>query len=150
MRKALRTSLTNLKKTYTSLLDLSFPELGQLLEVDGSGIRALLSAAPSPGAIARKRLATLEKDWKLRPKAARLKALARDSLADPQLAAAGAPALQAILQSIAAMEAQLRALDKQIEARASQGLTGESKALLETIPGFGPTLAKQSPGLPAE
>ena len=35
VRKALRNALTNLKKTYQSLLDLSFPELGQLLEVDG-------------------------------------------------------------------------------------------------------------------
>src|SRR5947199_187662 len=32
VRKALRSSLTNLKKTYVSLLDLQFPELGQLLE----------------------------------------------------------------------------------------------------------------------
>src|SRR5207248_6076926 len=31
VRKALRSSLTNLKKTYVSLLDLQFPELGQLL-----------------------------------------------------------------------------------------------------------------------
>ncbi len=141
VRKALRTSLTNLKKTYTSLLDLSFPELGQLLELDGTGIRALLQEAPTPKAIAQKRLATLEKDWKLRPKAARLKALAQDSMADPELAQAGAPAVQAILQSIATLEAQLRALDKQLEARASQGKTGENKALLQTIPGFGPTLA---------
>ena len=141
VRKALRTSLTNLKKTYTSLLDLSFPELGQLLELDGRGIRALFSQAPTPRAIAQKRLATLEKDWKLRPKAARLKALAQDSIADPQLAEASATALQAILQSIAALEAQLRALDQQLETRATQGSTGASKALLETIPGFGPTLA---------
>ena len=143
VRKALRTSLTNLKKTYTSLLDLSFPELGQLLEVDGTGIRALLEEAPTPRAIAQKRLTTLEKDWKLRPKAARLKTLAADSLADPALAAAGAPALQTILQSIASLEGQLRALDKQIEARASQGPLAPSKALLETIPGFGPTLASK-------
>lgn len=141
VRKALRTSLTNLKKTYVSLLDLSFPEVGQLLEVDGNGIRALLLKAPTPRAIAQKRLATLEKDWKLRPKAARLKALAQDSMADPELAAAGAPALQVILQSIASLEAQLRALDKQLEARAQAGPMGASKALLQTIPGFGPTLA---------
>jgi transposase len=141
VRQALRNSLTNLKKTYLSLLDLSFPELGQLLEVDGTGIRALLLKAPTPSAIARQRLTTLQKDWKLRPKAARLKALAANSLADPQLAAASAPALQAILQSLAAMETQLRALDKQIEAHAKEGPTGASKALLETIPGFGPTLA---------
>ena len=144
VRKALRTSLTNLKKTYLSLLDLSFPELGQLLEVDGCGIRALLKEAPTPAAIGQKRLRTLEKDWKLRPKAARLKALAQDSLADPALAEAGAPALQAILQSLAALEGQLRALDQQIETHASQGHLAESKALLETIPGFGPTLASKA------
>lgn len=46
VRKALRTSLTNLKKTYQSLLDLSFPELGQLMELDGVGLRQLLSPMP--------------------------------------------------------------------------------------------------------
>jgi hypothetical protein len=51
VRKALRTSLTNLKKTYHSLMDLSFPELGHLLELDGVGIRKLLSQAPTPAAI---------------------------------------------------------------------------------------------------
>ena len=68
VRHSWRSSLTNLKKTYRSLLDLIFPELGQLLEIDGVGIRALLLKAPTPQAIARLRLATLEKDWKLRPK----------------------------------------------------------------------------------
>ena len=82
VRKALRNALTNLKKTYQSVLELSFPELGALLEVDGVGIRALLGQAPTPAAIARVRLSTLEKNWMLRPKAAALKALAADSLAD--------------------------------------------------------------------
>lgn len=127
VRKALRTSLTNLKKTYVSLLDLSFPEMGQLLEVDGTGIRVLLQEAPTPQAIAKKRLRTLEKDWKLRPKAARLKALAATSLADPALAEAGASALQAILKSLAAMEAQLRALNKQIEQCTARGQSPKAK-----------------------
>ena len=69
VRQSARHALTNLKKTYGSLLDLIFPELGQLLEIDGVGIRALLQKAPTPQAIARLRLATLEQDWKLRPKA---------------------------------------------------------------------------------
>jgi hypothetical protein len=60
VRKALRSSLTNLKKSYQSLLELSFPELGELLEVDGVGIRQLLAEAPTPEAIAQKRLSTLE------------------------------------------------------------------------------------------
>ena len=62
VRKALRSSLTNLKKTYVSLLDLQFPELGQLLELDGVGIRQLLAVAPTPAAIARMPLSTLQKN----------------------------------------------------------------------------------------
>lgn len=59
------------------------------------------------------------------------------------MVAAGAPALQAILQSLAALEAQLRELDQQIEQRTSQGSLAHSKALLETVPGFGPTLTSK-------
>ena len=141
VRKALRISLTNLKKTYQSLLDLSFPELGQFMELDGVGLRALLAQAPTPGAIARKRLSTLEKDWKLRPKAAALRALAADSIADPALSAASAPALQVILQALAELEARLRGLDTQIETLGGQSGDPHTKALLETIPGFGPITA---------
>jgi transposase len=83
VRKALRNALTNLKKTYQSVLELSFPELGSLLEVDGVGIRELLQRASTPSAIARVRRSTLENNWMLRPKAAKLKALAADSIADP-------------------------------------------------------------------
>ncbi len=77
VRQSWRHSLTNLREDLWQLLDLIFPELGQLLEIDGVGIRALLQGAPTPQAIARLRLATLEKDWKLRPKARALKALRR-------------------------------------------------------------------------
>jgi transposase len=141
VRKALRNALTNLKKTYQSVLELSFPELGALLEVDGVGIRALLEQAPTPAALARVRLSTLEKNWMLRPKAARLKTLARDSIADPELAQASAPALQAILQALSAMEARLRDLDQQIETFAAQNVDPQTKALVESMPGFGPTTA---------
>ena len=141
VRKALRTSLTNLKKTYQSLLDLSFPELGQLMELDGVGLRALLAQAPTPAAIARKRRSTLEQDWKLRPKAAALKALAADSITDPELSAASAPALQSILQALSEMEARLRHLDQKIETLSAQNVDPQTRALAETIPGFGPTIA---------
>jgi transposase len=141
VRKALRTSLTNLKKTYQSLLDLSFPELGQFMELDGVGLRELLAQAPTPDAIARRRLSTLEKDWKLRPKAAALKALAADSLADPELSAAGAPAVQIILASLSEMEARLHTLDTHIDTLSRQSADPQTMALLQTIPGFGPTTA---------
>ena len=136
VRKALRSSLTNLKKTYQSLVELSFPELGQLLELDGVGIRALLSRAPTPAAITRMRRSSLEKNWMLRPKAAALKLLASDSIADPQLAAASAPALQLLLWSLASLEAQLHKLDQQIQS-ASLNLDRKSKALIESLPGIG-------------
>src|ERR1700726_1500263 len=91
VRKAVRKSLSNLKKSYRSVLDVSFPELGGLLEIDGVGIRQLLAQAPTPAAIARVRRSTLEKNWMLRPKAAALKKLAAESMADPELAAASSP-----------------------------------------------------------
>jgi transposase len=151
VRQSWRHALTNLKKTYGSLLDLSFPELGQLLEIDGVGIRALLQKAPTPQAIARLRLSTLEKDWKLRPKAARLKALAADSIADPDLAAASAPALIALLQSMAELEARLATLDRQIERQAEQACSAQTKALLQSLPGFGAiTATKVIAHLPEE
>ena len=109
--------------------------------MDGGGVRALLAQTPTPGAIARQRLSTLEKDWRLRPKAAALQSLARDSMADPELSAASAPALHAILQTVREMEARLRALDQQIDALAAQVIDPQAKALLQTIPGFGPTTA---------
>jgi transposase len=151
VRKALRSSLTNLKKTYVSLLDLQFPELGQLLELDGVGIRALLALAPTPAAIARMRLSTLQKNWMLRPKAAQLKTLAGDSIAHPELAQATAPALRALLHALSAMEERLRALDKQIAHLASTTLDQKTRALLETLPGFGPiNVAKILAWLPKE
>jgi transposase len=137
VRKALRSALTNLKKTYQNLLDLSFPELGHLLELDGVGIRQLLIQAPTPAAIAPMRLSTLKNNWMLRHKAAALKTLAGDSVADPELAAASAPALVALLQTIATLEARLKLLDQQIQQLTRTNVDPQTKALIETIPGFG-------------
>ena len=136
VRKQMRNALTNLKKTYSSLLDLSFPELGRLLKLDGVGIRQLLQKAPTPAAIARMRLSTLQKNWMLRPKAAALKALAAHSFADPDLAAASAPALQAILRGLSTLEEQLQAIEHQIEQTLRQHVAPETIALVESIPGF--------------
>lgn len=136
VRKQLRNALTNLKKTYQSLLDLSFPELGTLLQLDGVGIRQLLEKAPTPAAIARTRLSTLQKNWMLRPKAAALKELAAHSFADPDLAAASAPALQAILRALAVLEEQLHGIEQQIQQVLRQQVAPETIALVESIPGF--------------
>src|SRR4029077_6554880 len=59
VRKALRSALTNLKKTYQSLMDISSPGLGGLLRLGGVGTRHLLTQAPPPAAMAGKRLSTL-------------------------------------------------------------------------------------------
>lgn len=144
VRKALRKSLSNLKKSYRSLLDVSFPELGGLLEIDGVGIRQLLAQAPTPVAIAKLRRSSIEKNWMLRPKAITLKSLAAESMADPELAAASAPALLAMLQSIAAMQARLDEVDREIETLGGQSVdVQQAKGLLETIPGFGPINAQK-------
>jgi transposase len=137
VRKALRKSLSNLKKSYRSLLDLSFPELGSLLEIDGVGIRQLLAQAPTPCAIARMRRSSLEKNWMLRPKAAQLKKLATESIADPELAAASSPALVAMLQTLDTLETRLRELDHQIVTLTSQSVEPHTQALVESVPGFG-------------
>jgi transposase len=137
VRKAVRKSLSNLKKSYRSLLDLSFPELGSLLEIDGVGIRQLLSQAPTPRAIARMRRSTLEKNWMLRPKAAQLKKLAAESVADPELAQASSPALLAMLQTLDILETRLGELDRQIATRTAQSVDQKTKVLVESIPGFG-------------
>ncbi len=87
----------------------------------------------------------------LRPKAAALKALAAQSIADPELALASGSALVALLQALAAMEARLGALDQQIEKLTSTNVDPQLKALLETIPGFGPVnVAKTLAWLPTE
>ena len=151
VRKALRRSLTNLKKTYKSLLDLSFPELEHLLQIDGVGIRQLLLKAPAPAAIAKMRRSTIEKNWMLRPKAAALKALAAESIADPEIAQASAPALVNILGLIETLEERLAALDQQIAQLTIQTFDPHTNALVQSIPGFGPaTAAKVLAFLPGE
>jgi transposase len=63
------------------------------------------------------------------------------TIADPDLSAASAPALQSILQALSEMEARLRALDTQIETLSAQNVDPQTQALVKTIPGFGPTIA---------
>jgi transposase len=72
----------------------------------------------------------------LRPKAAALKELAAHSLADPDLAAANAPALQAILRSLSALEGQLQEIEDQIQQTLRQHIAPETIALVESMPGF--------------
>src|SRR5438477_12635142 len=72
-------------------------------------------------------------------------------MAEPSLTAASGPALVALLQSVAAMEGRLHALDQQIAELARTSVDPQTKALIETIPGFGPVnAAKTLAWLPTE
>jgi len=56
-----------------------------------------------------------------------------------------------MLESVAALEERLHKLDQQIEANACQSVDAQTKALVETIPGFGPVnAAKVLAWLPTE
>src|SRR5438477_8712354 len=72
-------------------------------------------------------------------------------MAEPSLTAASGPALVALLEDVAAMEARLHALDEKIAKLACARVDPQTKALIETIPGFGPVnAAKTLAWLPTE
>ncbi len=146
-------SLSNLKKSYRSLLDVSFPELGQLLEIDGVGIRQLLEKAPTPAAIARIRRSTLEKNWMLRPKAAALKKLAADFHGRSRTDCGECAGLTGHAPELSPRwKARLRGTGSpDRNPGCLKAWILKSKALLETIPGFGPiSAAKVLAFLPSE
>lgn len=131
-RATLRQTLTNLKKSFRSHLELVFPALLQA----GIGpytqrAAAILAKTPTAGS------------WLALPVAARRK-LAGDkqgdldqacaqTLVDETLAQACVPALRALLSAQAALAEQLRACQQEITAR----LPGDRAALIASIPGFG-------------
>ena len=121
VRKAVRTALTKLKKTSTSLLDLSFPELGKLMQLDGAGL-----ARPPPGrrplrppSLANASPPSSETGG-CAPRPRNAKRSRPTPFADPDLAAASAPALRGLLHAIAELENRLAQLDRQIEQLALQ------------------------------
>jgi transposase len=131
-RATLRATLTNLKKSLHSHLELGFPAL-LAAKLDPASARAatILAAAPSAGA------------WRGLP-AAQRRSLAGDkcqaldqaaaaTLADEALAQACAPALLALLAAQQAMLAQLAACDAQIAPQ----LPAARVALIASLPGFG-------------
>lgn len=131
-RARLRTTLTNLKKSLQSHLELVFPAL-LAAKLDPASARAatILTAAPTAGA------------WRALPPAQRRK-LAGDkcreldqasaaTLADEPLAQACAPAMHALLAAQQALVTQLAACDAQIAPQ----LPVERVALITSLPGFG-------------
>lgn len=131
-RARLRTTLTNLKKSCKSHLELVFPAL-LAAKLDPATARAgrIIAAAATAGA------------WLALPEAKRRK-LATDkcleldqactaTLTDEALAQACAPALHALLAAQQAVVAQLADCD----ARIASQLPAERVALIQSLPGFG-------------
>lgn len=135
VRASVRTALTNLRKSAGDLQALCFPEL-ESTGLSAERQRRLLRVAAYPAAVAALPLETL------RPLTAEhcaaVRAVARHSFASPGLAAASAPALQALLHSDDALDQHLAALDRQIAVAAASTLDAEQLRRARTLPGFGP------------
>ena len=149
VRAQLRRSLTNLKKSYASLLDVVFPELSRLVNVHTAAVRELLAEAPTPHALQRQSMPRLHRAFGTHTDA--VLAAARSSLASPQLAQACGPALHAALQSLDVLSAQLLQIDAQLAALLPTVVAPAQVALLRTVPGIGEKTAVSVLGhLPAD
>jgi transposase len=131
-RAKLRQTLTNLKKSVQSHLELVFPALLKAkISADTQRAAAILAQVPTAGA------------WRALPEAQRQKLAGgkqvaldqacAETLADEALAQAGVPALRALLGAQQAIAVQLAACEQEITPR----LPADRVALIASIPGFG-------------
>lgn len=149
VRAQVRQMLTNARKAYGSLLTVVFPELDSLVKIHSQAVRSLLAESPTPLALAQQSLAKLRRAFGSHAVAVR--DVARSSLADPVLAAASAPALQAQLRLIASLEEQLTVLEKQCQDHAARIVTAAETALVRSLPGLGAkTSTEVAAWVPAE
>jgi len=127
------------------LIDLGFPELARAYD-DPTCISALavLRVAPTAAAVARKRPETLARAARPgggRPigarKAAELIALAKDTIAPPELERQVAFEMELLIAQHDLLERQIA----EAEARVASLLDGELARRLQTIPGVGPATA---------
>lgn len=131
-RDTLRRTLTNLKKSLRSHLELVFPALLQAgLDADSARAAAILEKAPTAGAW--RALNQDERKSLARDKLAALDQACARTLADEALAQAGVPALFAILAAQQSMADKLHECQEEITPR----LPPERVALVASIPGFG-------------
>jgi len=137
VRQQLRAQLTNLRKAYGSLLECLFPELSPLLQtkIHGRRLRALLAVAPTPAALGARPVRELQRA--VGAPAAAVLAAARDSLGSAALAAASAPALQAVLTAITNLEQQLATLEVALQAQTLQVVSAAQLQLVRSVPGIG-------------
>ncbi len=126
------------------LIELGVPELGQAYDDPTCrSALAVLRLAPTAAAVARKRIATLA-DANRAPghravgtkKAEQLSALAKDTMAPPELAAQIGFEMELLIAQHDLLEQQLA----QAEARVASLLDGELARRLQTIPGVGPAI----------
>lgn len=131
---AVRTALTNLKKHVGALQELCFPEL------KGTGLSPrrqaqLLQTASTPARVVGLSQATLRE--LAGDQAPEVLAAAKISFAPAVLAEAAAPALQAMLGTVAELEVSLRAIDRAVGRQAARAVPAERLALAQSLPGFG-------------
>jgi transposase len=131
-RRHLRQSLTNLKKSLKSQLELVFPALLQAkISPDTVRAAAILEKAPTAGVWLA--LPPHEREKLAAGKQAALDQACAETLTDEVLAQACAPAVLALLHAQQAMAQQLAACDREIAPR----LPAERIALITSLPGFG-------------
>ena len=131
-RRKLRATLTNLKKSVHSHLELVFPALLQAqIGADTARASRILAAAPTAGTWCA--LPAAEREKLAGVKQAALDHACADTLADETLAHACVPALRALLAAEHALAAQLRDCDDEIAPR----LPAERVALITSLPGCG-------------
>ena len=133
-RRAVRSALTNLRKSAGDLQDLCFPELADS-DLSTERQRRLLRTAAHPAAVLALPAARLQELAGEHAKTVRT--LARSSFAPATLAAAAAPALQALLETDAELSDRLEELDRQIAIAAAEGLDPVQLQRARTVPGFG-------------
>jgi transposase len=131
-RRRLRQTLTNLKKSLKSQLELVFPALLQA-KIGPDTVRAAAILAKAPTAGAWRALAEVERKQLAGAKQAALDQACAATLTDEALAQACVPAMRAVLQAQQVMAERLHDCDQDITPR----LPAERVALLASIPGFG-------------
>jgi transposase len=132
VRDTLRTSLTNLKKSLLSHVELVFPALLRA-QFDPCTARAaaIFQAAPTAGAWCA--LSARQRQELAGAKQPALDQACATTLADEALAQACVPAVRALLAAQQALAAQLAACDATIAPQ----LPKERVALIASLPGFG-------------
>lgn len=143
-RGRLRQSLTNLKKSYKSQLELVFPALLRAgIGAFTARAAAILDQAPTAGAW--RALSAAERKKLAGAKHADLDQACAETLADEALAQACVPAVRALLRAQQVVADQLRECEALIKPR----LPRERVRLIASLPGFGErTAAVMSTYLP--